>query len=65
MNDNQFKVFWFAEDQQYVAICDQYPSLSYMDDDEAKALEGIKKLVAEVELDISEEENVSLDQESY
>lgn len=38
---------WSAEDGEHVATCAEFPSLSWLAEDETKALRGIKKLVRE------------------
>jgi predicted HicB family RNase H-like nuclease len=43
-----YKVIWSAEDQEYVGLCAEYPSLSYLHEDRLQALEGITKLVRSV-----------------
>ena len=40
-----FSVAWSPEDQEYVGTVAEFPSLSWLDVDEAKALAGIKSLV--------------------
>lgn len=52
-DENQYSVVWSDEDQEYVATTPAWPSLSWLDEDEAKALVGLKRLVAEVEKDFS------------
>jgi predicted HicB family RNase H-like nuclease len=43
-----YKVIWSVEDQEYVGLCAEYPSLSYLDEDRLQALEGITELVRSV-----------------
>jgi hypothetical protein len=44
-----FRAEWSTEDQAYVGTCDQYPSLSHLEERSAQAAyAGILKLVAEV-----------------
>lgn len=43
-----FKVKWSYDDQEYVGLCDQFPSLSYLDKNEHKALAGIMQLVSDI-----------------
>jgi hypothetical protein len=50
-----FRVHWSEEDREFVATCDTFPSLSWLDPSEALALCGIKKLVADVEEDLRHE----------
>ena len=43
-----YKVIWSVEDQEYVGLCAEYPSLSYLHEDRLQALEGITELVRSV-----------------
>ena len=47
-----YRVIWSAEDEEFVGLCAEYPSLSYLDEDRIKALKGITKLVKEVIVDM-------------
>lgn len=40
-----FYAIWSEEDQEYVGKCKQFSSLSWLDEDAEKAIDGIKKLV--------------------
>lgn len=51
-NQYIFHVSWSEKDQQYVGVCEKFPSLSWLADSEEEALSGIKKLVDEVLLDM-------------
>ncbi|MBP2292217.1 type II toxin-antitoxin system HicB family antitoxin [Azospirillum rugosum] len=42
-----YRVTWSPEDNEYVASCAEFPSLSWLDEDEVEALRGIRNLVAE------------------
>lgn len=44
-----FTTIWSEEDQEFVGLCDRYPSLSWLDKDEAKARQGIIDLVNVIE----------------
>ena len=48
-----YKVIWSVEDQEYVGLCAEYPSLSYLDEDRLLALEGITELVRSVVEDMT------------
>jgi predicted HicB family RNase H-like nuclease len=48
-----YRVTWSPEDQEFVATCVEFPSLSWLDADDIDALRGIKKLVFEVVEDMS------------
>jgi predicted HicB family RNase H-like nuclease len=49
-----YRVTWSAEDQEYVGLCVELPSLSYLDENRAAALEGIVALVGDVVADMLE-----------
>lgn len=38
---------------QYIAVVDKYPSLSWIADTEEEAVLGLKTLIQEIELDLS------------
>ena len=42
-----YRVTWSEEDQEYVGLCAEFPSLSWLEDTPEKALAGIRKLVKE------------------
>jgi len=43
-----YKVIWSDEDKEYVGLCAELPSLSWLAPTSKEALQGIKKIVAEV-----------------
>ncbi len=43
-----YRVTWSEGDGEYVALCAEFPSLSYLDKGQGKALKGIVNLVTEV-----------------
>ena len=49
-----YRVLWSEEDQEYVGLCSEFPSLSWLGSTQEKALKGIKKLVNESVLDMEE-----------
>ncbi len=49
-----YRITWSAEDQEYVGLCAEFPSLSYLDEDRAAALNGIVDLVKDVVEELSE-----------
>jgi predicted RNase H-like HicB family nuclease len=54
-----YRVTWSAEDNEYVGLCAEFPSLSWLDADQSKAFSGIEELVADVVADmISNNEKV-------
>ena len=48
-----YRVTWSEEDKEYVGLCAEFPSLSYLASTHQKALSGILKLVREVVQDMS------------
>lgn len=40
-----YRVTWSEEDQEYVGLCAEFPSLSWLEPSQEKALAGIRKLV--------------------
>ena len=43
-----YRVTWSEEDNEYVGLCAEFPSLSWLAETQEKALRGIRKIVAEV-----------------
>jgi predicted HicB family RNase H-like nuclease len=43
-----YRLSWSPEDGEYVATCAEFPSLSWLSDDEIGALRGLKDLVRDV-----------------
>ena len=50
-----YRIIWSDEDQEFVGLCAEYPSLSYLAIDDYQALQGIKKLVQDVMKDMEEQ----------
>nr|WP_273724368.1 hypothetical protein [Bartonella sp. AU18XJBT] len=50
MNNNHYmyRVLWSPKDEEYVGLCAEFPSLSWLDAQAEKALKGIMDLVSEV-----------------
>lgn len=48
-----YRVTWSEDDNEYVGLCAEFPSLSWLEDTPEKALKGIRRLVAEAVLDMS------------
>jgi predicted HicB family RNase H-like nuclease len=42
-----YRVTWSEEDNEYVGLCAEFPSLSWLAEDPEAALRGIRKLVGE------------------
>ena len=49
-----YRVTWSEEDGEYVALCAEFPSLSYLDAKQSAALKGLTELVGEVIEDMLE-----------
>ena len=47
-----YRVVWSVEDEEFVGLCTEFPSLSYLDEDHLKALEGIVDLVKDIVTDM-------------
>jgi len=43
-----YRVLWSEEDQEHVGLCVEFPSLSWLAENQDDALNGIVKLVAEI-----------------
>lgn len=43
-----YRVTWSAEDNEYVGLCAEFPSLSWLDADQSKAFSGIEERVADM-----------------
>ena len=50
-----YSVTWSNEDQEYVGLCAEFPSLSWLDETPEKAFSGIRQVVAEVVADMRKE----------
>jgi len=42
-----YRVTWSEEDQEYVGLCAEFPSLSWLEKTPEKSLQGIRRLVNE------------------
>lgn len=47
-----YRIRWSAEDDQFVGLCAELPSLSWLADNQEEALDGIVALVADVVADM-------------
>lgn len=47
-----YRVTWSEEDGEYVGLCAEFPSLSWLAENQEEALRGINKVVLEVVLDM-------------
>jgi predicted HicB family RNase H-like nuclease len=48
MDKYTYRVTWSEEDTQYVGLCAEFPSLSWLADTQETALAGIKEVVSQV-----------------
>ncbi len=47
-----YRVLWSEEDGEYVGLCAEFPSLSWLDADQGNALKGIVRVVGDVVSDM-------------
>jgi len=50
-----YRVIWSDEDKEFVGLCAEFPSLSWLDDNQEKAFKGIVSLVEEIIADMRKE----------
>ena len=63
-----YRVTWSPEDQEYIGLCAEFSSLSWLAKTPEKALKGIQKIVADVVTDLQasgEPVPVALAEKSY
>lgn len=48
-----YRVTWSEDDEEYVGLCAEFPSLSWLDSSPEKALSGIRKLVKGILADMT------------
>jgi predicted HicB family RNase H-like nuclease len=48
-----YRVTWSEEDKEYVGLCAEFPSLSWLADTPEKSLQGIRHVVADVVKDMT------------
>ncbi|WP_174782890.1 MULTISPECIES: hypothetical protein [unclassified Dolichospermum] len=53
-----YKVTWSEEDQEFVGLCAEFPSLSYLHKDQNATLKGITDLVKDVVTDMESNEEL-------
>ena len=49
-----YRVTWSAADDEYVGLCAEFPSLSWLDQSPEEALKGIRQMVADVVQELTE-----------
>jgi len=47
-----YRVTWSVEDREFVGLCAEFPSLSYLDDSRIAALNGVADLVKDIVVDM-------------
>ena len=47
-----YRIAWSAEDQEYVGLCTEFPSLSWLASTQEEAFSGIRQLVADCVADL-------------
>ncbi|MBN1222008.1 MAG: type II toxin-antitoxin system HicB family antitoxin [Candidatus Aminicenantes bacterium] len=47
-----YKISWSEEDQDYIGLCVEFPSLSWLAASQQEALDGVRKVVADVVQDM-------------
>ncbi len=47
-----YRVTWSDDDKEYVGLCAEFPSLSWLDESPEKALKGIRQVVSDVVIDM-------------
>lgn len=50
-----YRVTWSAEDDEFVATCAEFPSLSWLASSQIEALQGLQNLLRDVIADLTEE----------
>ncbi len=55
MDKYTYRITYSQDDNEYVGLCAEFPSLSCLDKNQAKAFTGIQKLVKEVIADMKKE----------
>jgi predicted HicB family RNase H-like nuclease len=48
-----YRITWSADDEEYVGLCVEFPSLSWLAPEPDRALQGIRQLVADVVADMA------------
>ena len=49
-----YRVIWSAEDEEYVGLCAEFPSLSWLAPTPETALKGIRRIVADAVADLKD-----------
>lgn len=54
-----YRITWSEEDQEYIGLCVEFPSLSWLDANPENALKGIRQVVADVVKDMQAQGEVA------
>jgi predicted HicB family RNase H-like nuclease len=49
-----YRVLWSDEDQEFIGMCAEFPSLSWLEEDQVTAFNGIRQLVDDVVKEMEE-----------
>ena len=49
----KYNAIWSKEDQAYIGLYTEFPSLSWLANSQVEAIEGIKKLVEEIKNELA------------
>lgn len=47
-----YRVTWSESDKEYVGLCAEFPSISWLDSTPEKALKGVRRVVSECVIDL-------------
>jgi len=50
-----YRVIWSEDDAEYVGLCTEFPSLSWLDASPEKAFKGIRQLIEETVADLTQQ----------
>ena len=53
-----YRVTWSEDDNEYVGLCAEFPSLSWLSATPEAALRGIRKLIAEIVADMESSDEI-------
>jgi len=47
-----YRLSWLEEDSEYIGLCAEFPSLSWLASEQEEAFQGIRQVVADVVVDL-------------
>lgn len=53
-----YRITWSEEDKEYVGLCAEFPSLSWLESSPESALKGIRSLVADIISDMKKNKEI-------